>query len=150
MTNAVERLQFDEVASQPIESNWNFLVLERMDPARVPPPPSPLTELPSPLAADLVYWLPRLNAPALQGLFSEMQKRAAEFLANQSQELPVFEQAHHQLLTEIEQLADVRARQQIVQETLNGLRDRFGASADERYLDTLRELVKAVLLASDP
>jgi parvulin-like peptidyl-prolyl isomerase len=50
---ALDRLSFGEIAADPVEANWSYVIPQRIDPSSLPDPPPPLYELPSPKGPDL-------------------------------------------------------------------------------------------------
>lgn len=138
----LDRLALDEVAREPVLSEFSYVLAQRVHPT---PSPAPLFELPEPSESDL---------PVLLGVMSDGD--AASLLihraraATGSLELEGSMHALHQDWQK--ELASARSHQARVQAIFTlqqGVRDRLGEEKYAAYLTALRRDVEALLSSTD-
>lgn len=76
LTEALDGLRFDEVATRAVKHDWFLIIPKRLDPAGLPPEPSPRNDLPLPARPDYEAFIEFNSAEALGAVVHDFAKDA--------------------------------------------------------------------------
>jgi hypothetical protein len=98
LTAALADLKFGEVSAQAVESDWNFVIPRRLNPAGVPPLQQVLFRLPRPARPDFAHLLRVGSETSLRALVSSMEVEGLRNLPLREPDRSTANKIHHVLL----------------------------------------------------
>jgi PPIC-type peptidyl-prolyl cis-trans isomerase-like protein len=144
LTLALESLQDGQFAPAPVQSEFNYVIVRRREPALESAPPT-LLELPSPDEVDLDYHVASLQAPFAEALLRGIGERAERELGLAPGALSAYRRAH-ELAGRIEEATPPDARQQVLHELVAAVDEVLDESQRATYRSVMRREFQAYLL----
>lgn len=132
LTAALEQLQPGQFAPAPVRSEFNYVILKRIEP--VPESiQTTLFELPAPDEVDLDYHVAALQAPFAEALLRSIGEKAVAEFALQPAALSAYRRAH-ELAGRIKETTPTAARQAVLHDLISAVDEVL----DERQLTIYR------------
>ena len=151
VTPVLARLTYGQIAREPVETESSYMIVRRLDPADVPPPPQPKYELPSPRGADIETILRNNNGQVLGVSARALSTDVIRELKLEGDRRDALRKILENLAVAFEDpSASGESRVGAWRSTLGELRKALGPSDFGRFDDFLNQWVTRQVLANMP
>jgi hypothetical protein len=143
LTDALKALSVGEIANEPVESYWNFII-PRREPPR--PPSSPATELPAPASPDLRYLVEVGSEATLEALTRDLEAQGQQRLALSGRDLESYTRLHQALRGELIRADEPALRVRELDKMMDALRAQLGTARFEKYRAAVSAAIEREIL----